>query len=96
MDFAKCLLYRGSGLIESDIEKYRLLAKNNDVMRLFGYTSTSRNCNQAESFAFSNKDSGIKRVVFHIHWQDHYNHYFMNHGAFDHEEEILLYDGTQF
>lgn len=99
IDFAKCILYRGSGLTEADIQKYRQLAKNghpNNAMSLFGYTSTSRNRSQAESFAFSNKDSGIKRVVFHIHWEDAQQHYFMNSGAFDHEEEILLADGTEF
>jgi len=65
-------------------------------MKLSGYTSTSRNREQAESFAFNNQDSGIKKVMFHIHWNDAHSHYFMNAGAFNHEEEILLYDGTSF
>jgi len=82
-------------LTESDIEEYRVLAKTNSEMRMFGYTSTSRNQSQAEKFAFENTHSGIKRVVFHIQWESARDHYFMK-GAFDHEEEILLYDGTRF
>lgn len=65
-------------------------------MRLYGYTSTSRKRNEAESFAFSNESDGIKKVVLHIHWYDADDHYYMNSGAYDHEEEILLNDGTAF
>ena len=93
MDFAKCLLYRGSGLTQPDIEAYRNLSKDMGRMRLFGYTSTSRFRSAAESFAFSNEHSKTKRVCFHIHWEDAESHFFMNAGAFEHEEEILLADG---
>ena len=47
-DFAKCILYRGSGLTQPDIEDYRNLAKEKGWMRLFGYTSTSRSRSAAE------------------------------------------------
>ena len=82
-------------MTEPDIEEYRVLAKTMSKMRMFGYTSTSRNQAQAEKFAFENSASGIKRVVFHIQWEDAWSHYFMK-GAFDHEEEVLLMDGTEF
>ena len=65
-------------------------------MRFYGFTSTSRKRSEAESFAFSNKHSGAKRVLFRIHWANANCHYFMNDGAFEHEEEILLYDGLEF
>ena len=65
-------------------------------MRFYGYTSTSRKRSEAESFAFSNKHSGAKRVLFRIHWKSAGFHYFMSDGAFEHEEEILLYDGMPF
>jgi len=94
-EFSKCLLFRGTGLTESEIEEFRVLAKTMSKMRMFGYTSTSRNQAQAEKFAFQNSHSGIKRVVFHIQWEDAWAHYFMK-GAFDHEEEVLLFDGTEF
>ena len=47
-DFAKCLLFRGSGLTPPEIEDYRNLAKEKGRMRLFGYTSTSRTRSAAE------------------------------------------------
>ena len=47
-DFAKCMLYRGSGLTQPDIEDYRNLAKVFGKMMLFGYTSTSRTRSAAE------------------------------------------------
>ena len=47
-DFAKCLLFRGSGLTQPEIEDYRNLAKLQGRMRLFGYTSTSRTRSAAE------------------------------------------------
>jgi len=51
-EFSKCLLFRGTGLTKPDIEEYRVLAKTLSKMRMFGYTSTSRNQAQAENFAF--------------------------------------------
>ena len=83
-------------MTEPSIEEYRQLAKDLGDMRLYGYTSTSRNKLQAEKFAFSNENSGIKKVVYHIHWESAEEHYFMNNGANDHEEEILLMDGASF
>ena len=65
-------------------------------MNLYGYTSTSRKLNEAQKFTFANEYSETKRVVFYIHWNAVKDHYFMNAGAFDHEEEILLGDGIQF
>ena len=49
-DFAKCLLFRGSGLTQPEIEDYRNLAKKYPYgkMSLFGYTSTSRTRSAAE------------------------------------------------
>ena len=39
------------------------------------------------------KTEDFKRVLFKIHWDSAWNHYFMNAGAFDHEEEILSIAG---
>ena len=47
-DFAKCLLFRGSGLTQLEIEDYRNLAKVKGMMSLFGYTTTSRTRSAAE------------------------------------------------
>ena len=65
-------------------------------MRLFGYTSTSQDRIAAERFSYCNKEAGLKRVLFHIHWHNHKNHFYIDSGAYNHEEEILLFDGSQF
>lgn len=60
----------------------------------FGYTSCSLTASTAFGFAWENKDSGHSKVLFHINWNDDTDHYFLNGGAYDHEEEIVLVDGT--
>jgi len=82
-EFSKCWLFRGTGLTVPQIEEFRVLAKTGALMRMFGYTSTSRKQEQAEKFATSNKESQTKKVVFHIHWEDAQRHFFMNQGAFN-------------
>ena len=69
--FAMCDLFRGSGMTEDHIEEYRQLAREYGNMRLFGLTSTSRDRSAAEKFAYSNENTQIKRVLFHIKWHDH-------------------------
>ena len=34
------------------------------------------------------------KVLFHIKWSHPTSHYFLNAGAYDHEQEILLADGA--
>ena len=71
--------------------------ENDQIIRLnlFGYVSTTKNRNRAENFAFEDAASGKKRVLYHIDWDYQYNHYFMDMGAFAHEEEVLLMDGMR-
>lgn len=64
------------------------------LVTFFGYTSCSLQSSTAFGFAWENKDSGHSKVLFHIIWNSTCNHYFLNGGAYDHEEEILLLDGT--
>ena len=35
-------------------------------------------------------------MLFHIYWEDPEGHYYIDKGAFNHEEEIILDDGTMF
>ena len=65
-------------------------------MCLYGFTSSSSHRHIAETFAHDNEQAGLKRVLIHIYWNDKEYHYFMNAGAFEHEEEILLYDGVNY
>ena len=37
---------------------------------------------------------GFLKVLFQIEWNHHYAHYFLDAGAYDHEEEVLLMDGV--
>ena len=50
--------------------------------------------NTALSFAWQNEETGHHKVLFHIVWTNCNDHYFLNAGAFDHEEEVLLADGA--
>ena len=46
------------------------------------------------SFMWDNKKSGHQKVLFHFKWNRKTQNYFLNGGAYDHEEEVLLYDGA--
>ena len=45
-------------------------------------------------FMWENQESGHHKVLFHIVNNHCYGHYFLNAGAYDHEEEVLLMDGV--
>ena len=62
---------------------------------MFGYTSTSLNKDIAENFAWENEKTGQKKVIFHIKWNSLNYHYFLNAGAYDYENEVLLVDGVE-
>jgi hypothetical protein len=44
--------------------------------------------------AWDNEASGHKKVIFNIKWKKAGAHYYLNSGAYDYEEEILLMDGV--
>ena len=69
--------------------------ENDGEINLFGYTSCSLKKDAAMKFMWENQDSGHHKVLFHI--INNYNicHYFLNAGAYDHEEEVLLMDGIR-
>ena len=91
LKFATRELFRGTAMTEDQIYKIRQLAKRAEDMCLYGFTSTSRFRSIAESFAFDDKATGLKRVLIHIYCNNNKtDHYYMNLGSFEHEEEILL------
>ena len=49
----------------------------------------------ALSFAWENAKTAHQKVLIHIKWMYKYMSYFLNAGAYDHEEEVLLYDGAK-
>jgi hypothetical protein len=87
-----CDLYRGGGMTLAEIKDYK--DNTGKWITLFGYTSCSLKKNTAMSFMWENASSGHQKVLFHINWNRSGWHYFLNAGAYDHEEEVLLMDGT--
>ena len=65
-------------------------------MQMFGYISTSTDRDFAESFAYNDKENGKVATLFHIKWSKGCNYFYMNNGAFKHENEVLLLDGANF
>ena len=65
------------------------------MISLFGYTSCSLDKSTALGFAWENSESAHTKVLFHIEYNHHVYQYFLNAGAYDHEEEVLLADGAR-
>ena len=61
---------------------------------LHGYTSTSLSESSAFSYAWEEPETGHQKVLFHIKWMNKHAAFFLDAGAFDHEEEVLLNDGV--
>ena len=85
-------LYRGGGLTDADIKEYS--DSIGDNVTFFGFTSFSLMESVALNFAWQDKHSGHSKVLFHLVWNSHLDHYFLNAGAYDYEEEVILLDGT--
>ena len=69
--------------------------ENDGEINLFGYTSCSLKKDAAMKFMWENQDSGHQKVLFHITNNRINSHYYLNAGAYDHEEEVLLMDGSE-
>ena len=65
-----------------------------ECISLHGFTSCSLKKSNALSFAWENPQTGHSKVLFHIKWNSVYWAYFLDSGAYDFEEEVLLFDGT--
>ena len=75
---------------------FKMNFKGKPCIKLHGYTSCSLDRNAAMSFAWENKSTGHQKVLFHIKWKSSFDAYFLDAGAFDHEKEVLLFDGVRF
>ena len=84
--------YRGGGLTAAEIKEYSDNIGNK--VSFFGFTSFSLSESVALNFAWENKDSGHSKVLFQLVWSEISEHYFLNAGAYDYEEEVILLDGT--
>ena len=65
-------------------------------MPLTGFISTSLDKAAAESFAWSNNQSGHEKTLFEIMFKSWRGYYVMDMSAYPEEEEVLLQDGTKF
>ena len=63
---------------------------------LFGFTSTFINRKSAELYAYSDEASGKIATLLVIEWTNGVDEmYYMDTGAYRHEDEVLLLDGVQ-
>ena len=76
-------------------EKNHLGYEQDAMVTLHGYTSTSLQKSIALNFAWEEPKTGHQKVLFHIKWLDVFSAYFLDAGAFDHEEEVLISDGAK-
>ena len=80
-------------MTDDEIKEFKSHVGKNRI-QLFGYTSTSTSQQQAKTFAWQNDTTGHSKVLFQIEWDDKYGHYYLNAGAYDYEQEIVLCDGA--
>lgn len=82
-------LYRGTGLTDNELQSYKDLigkTRNKDgdaaLMALTGFISTSMDRAKAETFAWSNQESGHEATLFEIMWKSKFDYYVMDMSAF--------------
>ena len=80
-------------MTKDGIEEY--IQKIGEHISLYGCTSTSTNHDTALSYAKDDAEAGRHKVLFQIIWKNEYSHYFLNAGAYDYEQEVLLEDGVR-
>ena len=83
-----------------EINQYKEMIGKKEVggdakVTLHGYTSTSLQKSIALTFAWEEPKTGHQKVLFHFKWMKKSDAYFLDAGAFDHEKEVLLYDGAK-
>lgn len=84
-------------MTEAEIREYeKMMYQTDEGITLYGYTSCTLSKDTALTFAWQNRESGHAKVLFHFEWKCDVCAYFLNGGAYDHEEEVLLFDGTSF
>ena len=69
------------------------LGKRNEIS-LFGYTSCSLDKSTAFSFVWEDQLTRHFKVLFHIKYKKNYQAYFVDTGAYDSENEVVLFDGV--
>ena len=78
----------------AEILEYVSMAGKGKAITLHGYTSCSLDQRVAMSFAWDDHETSHTKVLVHFKWMSKYNAYYMDAGAYDFEEEVLLWDGA--
>ena len=88
-------LWRCGGMTAPEIQNLR-----NEVGKRYfylpGYISCYLDKSRAMSFAWEDVTTGHQKVVVHIKWNFRGAVYFLDAGAYDHEQEVLLKNGIEF
>ena len=80
-------------MTKDGIEEF--IQKIGKQIQFYGCTSTSTNQDTALTFAKDDAEAGRHKVLFQIIWKREEQHYFLNAGAYDYEQEVLLEDGVE-
>ena len=99
-------LWRGGGMTQEQINEYKKMVQGSwshwyqmnfkgkqDWINLHGFTSCSLDKSAAMSFAWENKETGHSKVLIHIKFNKNIDSYLVDTGAYDHEDEVLIFDG---
>ena len=81
-------------MTQAEIKEYQAMVGTYEYIRLFGYTSCSLAKSAALGFAWEKPETGHSKVLFHIKWNLNWYNYFLDGGAYDYEQEVLLFDGA--
>ena len=94
-------LWRGGGITQDQINEYTqmvgktsLIFEDGHFITLHGFTSCSLDKSLASTFAWENKSTGHSKVIFHIKFDEIVGAYYLDAGAYDYENEVLLTDGV--
>ena len=77
-------------MTKDGIEEYIQKIGSDKWINFYGCTSTSTNQDTALSFAKDDAEAGRHKVLLQSIWKHKYQHYFLNAGAYDYEQEVLL------
>jgi len=97
------MVYRGFGMLDSEINEYRKMVNNKVGINLRGFTSTTTDNETAMYFAIKgeNKKKNMKSVfvsikIRNLKGYDGFQLNSLEYTAYPDEKEILFYDGLQF
>ena len=87
-------MWRCGHLTAPEIQNFKNILEEEDDYKIEvnmpGYTSCFLDKSRAMSFAWENASTSHQKVVVNIKIKNEYGAYFLDAGAYDHEQEVLL------